>query len=271
MLKLIDLLQLARIQLNDFKIHCATGANPTPLEAFFDGAFRQWQEEQTKKNFQTEYILSLIHLDGTDWLFAGVYSVHGVKPLRRKESVVRYRYITRELNGLDHLTGRAIIEFDKTFRASYLRGEKYVDQLLVRAIHDRRMTVGDFPGYNAVVLSYTMLGTIFRESNPSWRTALANVAGIYLITDTKTGKQYVGCAKGGEGIWHRWNDYVQKGHGGNKCLRELIQSKGKAYAQHFQFSLLEICDLNSSIEHIHARESHWKTVLRSREFGLNEN
>ena len=54
------------------------------------------------------------------------------------------------------------------------------------------MTIGDFPGFNAVLLSHTMLKTIIREANPSWRTALANVSGVYVITDTSTGKMYVG-------------------------------------------------------------------------------
>jgi hypothetical protein len=270
-IKLIELIQLAGIQLNDFKIHCATGTKTNPLEAFFDGTFRQWQEDQTQKNFQTEHILSLIHLHGTEWLFAGVYSVLGVKPVRRKDSVVRFRYDTRELKGLDHLTGRAVIEFEKTFRASYLRGEKYINQLLVKAIRDQRMTVGDFPGYNSVVLSYALLGTITRESIPSWKAALSNVAGVYLITDTKTGRQYVGGAYGGEGIWQRWKDYVKTGHGGNRNLRELLRLRGQKYSHHFQFSLLEICDLNSSEEYIFARESHWKNVLKSREFGMNYN
>ena len=43
MIKLTDLIKLAGVDLHDFKIHCATGSNPTPLEAFLDGAFQEWQ------------------------------------------------------------------------------------------------------------------------------------------------------------------------------------------------------------------------------------
>ena len=269
-MKLIDLIQLAGLTLGDFKIHCATGANPTPLEAFFDGSFRQWQERQNQQNFQCKQVLSLIHLGGARWLFAGVYEVVGVSPGKWKPAKC-YMYSTREMKGLDHLVGRAIVEFNKTFRASYLRGKKYGDQLQVIGLREQRMTIGDFPGFNGVLLSNAKLRTIVRESAPSWRTALSNVAGVYLITDTSTGKHYVGSAYGGDGIWQRWTAYATSGHGGNRELCDLLKAEGPDHAQFFQFTLLEICDMNSSDEQIINRESHWKTALRSREFGLNRN
>ena len=270
MIKLIELIQLAGIKLVDFKIHCATGTNPTPLEAFFDGTFRQWQEHQNQKNFQCEHILSLIYLGGDRWLFAGVYVVDGVQPGKWKNTTC-YQYLTREVDGLDHLAGKAIIQFKKSFRASYLRGPKYASHLLMSELRSKRMTIGDFPGFNSVLLSHRMLQTLVRESNSSWRTALSNVAGIYLITDTSDGRLYVGSAYGGDGIWQRWTAYVKNGHGGNKELRNLLRDKGQPHAEHFQFSLLEVCDLNSSDEYVIERETHWKTVLKSREFGLNKN
>jgi hypothetical protein len=169
------------------------------------------------------------------------------------------------------LQARRSLSLKKRFRASYLRGEKYVDQLFVVELLNKRMTIGDFPGYNSVLLSYRMLKTVIRENNPSWRTALSNVSGVYLIADTSDGKLYVGSAYGGEGIWQRWKSYTRNGHGGNKELRELILEKGEHHIKYFQFSLLEVCDLNSSDQYVLDREGHWKTVLKSREFGLNKN
>jgi hypothetical protein len=270
MIKLTDLIQLKGVELDDFKVHCATGINPTPLEAFFDGTFRQWQERQNQKNFQCKRILSLIHLGGKRWLFAGVYEVLGVTPGKWK-STTCYMYSTREVEGLEYLTGRAVVEFNKAFRASYLRGKNYAEQLSVVAIREQRMTIGDFPGFNCVLLSHTMLGTVVRESNPSWRAALSNVAGVYLITDTSNGKHYVGSAYGGEGIWQRWTAYATKIHGGNSELRALLKKEGMEHAQFFQFSLLEVCDINSSDDYIIGRETHWKKALMSREYGLNKN
>lgn len=269
-IQLIDLIRLSGMELDDYKIHCATGANPSPLEAFFDGTFQQWQEHQNQKNFQCRHILSLIHLGGEKWLFAGVYEVLGVA-LGEWNSTTCYMYRTQEVVGLDHLVGRAVVAFNKAFRASYLRSGKFADQLGVIAIRERRMTIGDFPGFNCVLLSFAMLSTVVREANPSWRAALANVAGVYLVTDTSTGKHYVGSAYGGEGIWQRWSEYATTGHGGNKELRTLLEEAGTEHVQRFQFSLLEVCDINSSENHVIGRETHWKKAIMSREFGLNKN
>lgn len=270
MIKLTDLIELAGVQLNNFKIHCATGENPTPMEAFYDGKFREWQERQNNKNFECKQILSLIHDNGSAWLFAGVYEVLGVAPGTWKPSKC-FMYSTRELKGLDHLVGRAIVAFDKKFRASYLNGEKYADLLHVSAILDQRKTIGPFPGFNNVLLTHTMLRTVIREMDASWFTALSKLGGIYLITDTSDGKLYVGSAYGDEGIWQRWASYANTGHGNNKELRALLKEKGQEHANFFQFKLLEICDINSSKNQIFDREIHWKEVLKSREFGLNRN
>jgi hypothetical protein len=112
MIKLKDLLTLAGIDLVDFKLHCATGTNISPLEVFYDGAFKQFQEEQSKKNFECSQILSLIYLGNDRWLFAGVWAVDGVGPGDWKNEPC-FKYKTRELPGLEHLTGKAIIEFKK--------------------------------------------------------------------------------------------------------------------------------------------------------------
>jgi hypothetical protein len=270
MIKLTDLIQLAGVELDDFKIHCASGSNPNPLEAFFDGAFQQWQERQNQKNFQCKRVLSLIHLGGAKWLFAGLYEVLGVVPGKWKPSSC-YLYSTREVKGLGDLTGRAVVEFNKTFRQSYLRGRQYADQLRVVAIRERRMTIRDFPGFNCVLLSHTMLATVVRESSPTWQAALSSVAGVYLVTDTSTGKHYVGSAYGSEGIWQRWTAYAKTGHGGCKELRALLKREGIEHAEFLQFTLLEVCDINSSEDYIIGREAHWKKSLMSREFGLNKN
>ncbi len=270
MIKLLDLIKLAGISLGRFKIHCATGSNPTPLEAFFDGEFKKWQEYQNQRNFQCDEIMSLIHLSGDQWLFAGVFTVLGVEE-RKKKKKTWFQYSTRELEGLEHLTGRVIVRFEKKFRASYLVGKKHSDSLLVSQIRDQKMSIGDFPGYKSVLLSHRMLRTVVRENLPSWKSALSNVSGVYVITDNETGKHYIGSAYGEGGIWQRWVAYAKNGHGGNRELKQLLKSKGHDYVQHWQLSILEVCDLNANEEFVISRESHWKDVLRTREFGYNMN
>ena len=270
MIRLHQLIELAGVSLGDFKIHCATGKDPTPLEAFFDGSFKEWQERQNQRNFECDNVVALIALDGDRWLFAGIYAVRGLKE-RRKGDKAWFQYSTEEVPGLSHLTGRAVVRFQKKFRASYLKGEKYADQLIVSELRDQRMSVGDFPGYKSVLLSYPLLRTIVRENLPSWWSALSNVSGVYVITDNNTGKLYVGSAYGGDGIWQRWQAYAKTGHGGNKELKALLRKHREGYVQHLQFSVLEVCDLNASKDYVISRETHWKNVLRSREFGYNDN
>lgn len=267
LIRLTDLIRLTGVTLGESKIHCATGDKPTPLEVFYDGKFEQWQADQSNRNFECEHIISLIHLGNADWLFAGIHKVLGVKPMRRggKE---RFQYSTSEVPDLEHLTGRVVIHFVKNFRASYLRGERYADSLLVKEIKAERQTIGDFPGFNRVCLSYQRLQTIIRQDLKDWKTVLGNVAGVYLIADTKTGKQYVGSAYGEAGIWQRWREYAETGHGGNKELRQLVK-QADDYAQNFLFSILEVVDINASNEFIIGRESHWKDVLLTRKYGYN--
>ncbi len=113
--------------------------------------------------------------------------------------------------------------------------------------------------------------TIIRDNIPSWRSALSNVKGVYLIADKLTGKQYVGSAYGDECIWQRWSAYAKDGHGGNRELQNLLSERGEKYKYNFKYSILEVCNMNLGNEYIIGRESYWKEVLQTREFGLNKN
>ena len=84
-----------------------------------------------------------------------------------------------------------------------------------------------FTSYDKVLLSYEALRKIVnnKAAYKEWEEKLSAVAGVYLITDTKTGKHYVGSASGEQGsIWGRWNEYARTKHGGNKRLKELIDA-----------------------------------------------
>ena len=272
MLKLVDLIEQSGVALGEFKFHCAIDNKRSqwrPLQEFFAGRFEVGQSQQSQKNFDCDNVVSLINLSSSRrWLFVGAYRVDGVRPATRWNGFI---YSLKRIGGLEHLDGRAIIEFPKTFRASYLVGQKYRDSLLISWIREEKMSVADFPGFNGVRLSFEILCSIVQQDNPSWRSALANVAGVYVIVDGQSGRQYVGSAYGGVGLWQRWTAYTKTGHGGNKELRTLLKRKGGGYAKNFQFSLVEVCDINANPDYIISRESHWKDVLMSREFGLNRN
>ena len=133
------------------------------------------------------------------------------------------------------------------------------------------MVVEEFSGYNKVMLSKKRLELVVSQCIKSWKGALSNVSGVYLITDKETGKLYVGSATGDGGIWQRWSDYANSGHGGNKELVALLKEKGSKYSDNFQYSVLEIADTHSSTDDVLGRESYWKDVLCSRQHGYNAN
>lgn len=122
-----------------------------------------------------------------------------------------------------------------------------------------------FPGFDRLVLDHAQLRAVMRDHRyASWRTTLASVVGIYLITDTRDGRQYVGKADGSESISQRWKCYATDGHGGNVELRNVDSSS-------FRFSLLRVFDPATPTREIDEAESHFKFALDTRRHGLNRN
>ena len=143
--------------------------------------------------------------------------------------------------------------------------------MCISSILDKRVSITDFMGFDQVNIDYETLQVIVRDHIPSWKSALSNVKGVYLIADKSTGKQYVGSAYGDECIWQRWSAYARDGHGGNLELKELLKANGANYKYNFKYSILEVCNMNLGNEYIIGRETYWKEVLQTREFGLNRN
>lgn len=122
-----------------------------------------------------------------------------------------------------------------------------------------------FPGFDRVLWNYAKLQAVMREHRyASWRTALALVKGVYLITDTRDGRHYIGKADGSENIHQRWESYAANGHGGNVELRNLSPET-------FVFSLLRVFDPATPTHEINAAESYFKDALDTRRHGLNRN
>lgn len=122
-----------------------------------------------------------------------------------------------------------------------------------------------FPGFDELILDYADLQAVIREPRyASWRTALGAVKGIYLITDTSSGRQYIGKADGADSIRQRWAAYAANGHGSNRDLRGLNPST-------FRFSVLRVFDPAAPEKVVNDAESHYKRALDTRRHGLNVN
>ncbi len=248
------------------KVHLACwNGREHPLEVFYAGRFKEWQEHQNRRNFGCKHVLSLIDLGASQWLFAGIYDVESFAS--HPNYPTTFLYTTSLRPDQEELIGRVIVSHQRT-RQSYIWLKPEVTLPLLE-IRRKKMTVGEFPGYNAVTISNSVLRIITNQQIISWYTALANIKGVYLITDTSTGKHYVGKASGDVGIWQRWCAYADNGHGGNVELKALLATNGTDHLRHFQYSILEIADTHASDDDILARESYWMNVLQTRKFGLN--
>lgn len=258
-----------------FKIHLATwNGSDNPLEVYFANEFEEWQEWQSKQNFNREFVLSLIALPkANEWLFAGIYHRIGEPKstvAHWDESKTVWRYELAEDERTKEFNGRIVVSFIRPGRQSYLKAESWATDIDLCEIYPTKLNIGEFPGYKFLNIPKSILDILVEKQSPTWKTALENVAGVYLISDKASGKLYVGSATGEGGIWQRWTAYSKSGHGGNIELKKLLQNSLHR-SQEFSFSILEIADIHTSSEQILSRESHWKTVLQTREHGLNAN
>jgi hypothetical protein len=258
------------IRPKDTKIHLATpnkGSNP--LDVYLTGEFDEWQRWQNKKNFERKFVLSLIRMkDVNKWLFAGLHCSGYPKWYEEDQ---HYYYELTEDKRFEELNGRLVVSFHRPGRQPYLNAEKFHEHGIVSEILAEQLSIGEFPGFREVNLTFEELKIVVRKSVNSWRTALASVAGVYLISDTSSGDLYIGSAYGEGGIWQRWNAYVENGHGGNVELKKLLKKGGIEYANKFRYSILEIADVHALKNDILKRETHWKDILMSRAYGLNVN
>lgn len=269
-MRFFDILQSqdARLVPEKCKVHLASwNGSEDPLQVYFAGEFGKWQAWQTKRNFERDYVVSLIQLpERQRWLYVGAYEQVG--SVEHPTQGVTY-HLTPLAESSD-LAGRLVCRYARPSRQAYLFGESVAPTCLLHEIRPEKIHLADFPGFKNVDISFGELSVIARQSIPSWVAALQSVAGVYLISDGETGKLYVGSATGVGGIWSRWCEYLN-GHGDNVRLRELISEGGVQRAENFRFSVLEIADTHTSPEEVLKRERHWKDVLLSRLHGHNAN
>ncbi len=262
------------INYDDYKIHFAKRAYGTePLDVFaedFDN-WKHWNSSTSfgRNDYNRKYIFSLISFypEENTWLFGGVWEVIS-RDFRNKS----YPYRIELVQSFNPFIGRLKIKYEYKKRTTRVKMEEHFDKMIVKEILKEPYSVLSFPGHMNINISFQTLVRIMKTNNTEWSQALS-IKGIYLITDTKTGKVYVGKADGAQGVWQRWRDYYRNGHGNDQGIQELIEYEGYEYAlKNFRFSLLEVvAGLNE--KNIDSRERHWKKVLlsRNKKYGYNRN
>ena len=256
--------------LADYKIHFAgynQHSQPLDVWARSKEEWQGWQEYRPKVNhFNRPLIFSLMQFyhETDTWLFGGVFRV-----LRRYPK--RYKVELTDLG--EEFVGRLKIRSSYKTRATRVNMEPHYNQFEVQEILREPYSGRTFSGYDEIDLSFEELEILIKNDRQDWKTALENVKGIYLITDTKTEKKYIGSAYGDQGIWSRWKCYIKTGHGGNQGIHDLINQASPGYCRsYFRFALLEHYLSKTPDDSIIKRESFWKNILFTRgEQGLNRN
>lgn len=269
-IKLNDILRLDDIE--NTKIRFLTGRDDygwDPLGAFKDNDLENLYSgmywNYTNKSFQegqTALGFARIESDGDLWLLFHVGKV--TKDLNIFKSGPAYEYET--LAKYEKYFGRLIIKYHNQSQQMIRIANTVIDECEVYKILPNIFDNDIFPGYDKVDLSWKELSRVMEKE--TWKTALKNQKGVYLITDTSNGKNYVGSAYGDNMILGRWESYVKTGHGGNKELKTLNFEYIK---NNFRYSILDIYKSTIEDKIIIERENWWKTILQSRQFGYNSN
>lgn len=235
-------------------------------------AFLHYASEQGKPIYDNvEYIVMFLGESGCTARFLGVYKNNGL--LNEKYEDCEYVYDLSWAEGFNPLLERVIIDWGK----STVSWHQYYNQIKPVVKIDEGMEDSEgipyFKGYADINLSYEMLKKIMDSENREWKTVLQAVNCIYMITDRKTGKQYVGSTYSKDsqgGIWNRWKEYAETGHGGDKTLKELLKDEPN-YKYNFSWIVLETLSLNVTAKEAVSRENLYKEKFLTRLHGYNNN
>jgi hypothetical protein len=202
MLELSELLRLRGLDVEKTRTKIVRHASP-----HFDidrlrreGFLEIYEEVQSEPRFDgCEYVVSCIGEQRTRSRLLWVVKVEGLQaPLRSwpagypvpTMSIGQYRYVLSKCSGFEDLVDRVAVDWGKSTRSWHQwlgTTGKPVIEILPKGF------VRAFPGYDEVVLGHDELAAIVQEpdANRDWRDRLQRVAGVYLIVDSRLGRQYV--------------------------------------------------------------------------------
>lgn len=244
----------------------------TPYELWRDNRpqFENYQSTQSISNrpkLNAPYWAVFVVNLSDETMFAGLYSVN-YRGLLEKDAPMPH------MDGIDKAGSCDVYDLKLQDKLQGLIGKIFIDWGLgalawvqYAARNDKPITElrrefrePDFPGFLNFIQPLSKLDNLPK----SWVATLKSSRGVYLLTCPKTKEQYVGSARGEEGFWGRWQNYVNTGHGGNEGLKSRDPSD-------YQVSILEVAGTSATPEDIQTMEGRWQTKLQSKEMGLNRN
>lgn len=244
----------------------------TPYELWRDNRpqFENYQSTQSISNrpkLNAPYWAVFVVNLSDETMFAGLYLVN-YRGLLEKDTPMPH------MDGIDKAGSCDVYDLKLQDKLQDLIGKIFIDWgpgalawVQYAARNDKPITElrrefrePDFPGFLNFIQPLSKLDNLPK----SWVATLKSSRGVYLLTCPKTKEQYVGSARGEEGFWGRWQNYVNTGHGGNEGLKSRDPSD-------YQVSILEVAGTSATPEDIQTMEGRWQTKLQSKEMGLNRN
>jgi len=227
-------------------------------------AFLEYQNRQGNDVFKgVDLIAVFIGESGTLARFIGVYKILSSK--KKKDN--KFYYDSAEMIGFEDLKERVIIDWG----TAAIQWQQWIKNIKEVVEIQPGLHYQQFTDYFDFILDFQELEEIVNNKYNDWKRMLSITKGIYLISDTETGKLYVGSAYGEDGIWGRWSKYVKtKGHGDNKELKKLVKAD-KDYAYKFRFSILMLLPKTITMDQAINKEKLFKRKLGTNAFGLNNN
>jgi hypothetical protein len=229
--------------------------------------FEAWQARQRDNFFNgVAYVASFVVNRSSETVFVGLYSVDGGRtkvvagtpdPLTGTPADPRLaQHELTRVADFNVYADRLVVQW---FRAGKAPGWwQWADRNPKLVLEIATQQEAPFPGWLAFQRPVDELDNL----PTGWRQTLRSTSGIYLLTDAK-GVHYVGSAKGGDGLFGRWQAYRGGRSGGNLGLRGATGP--------YVVSVLQTVDPAMSDETIERIESHWKNKLGARQIGHNLN
>lgn len=264
-----DILRITEVDNVKIRFNLMFDGNWNPIEIFknnqqgtlLEGQY--WNYNSKKSYKEGQITIGFIRIKQNENLYL-LFHIGKITKDLNVFNGIGYEYET--MTEYDKYFGRLVIHYKNKAQAMIRNASSIIHDCEVVQILPNIFDNDIFPGYDKVNITWKELSRVIEKE--SWKTALQNQKGVYLITDKKIGKMYVGSAYGNEMILGRWKLYIKNGHGGNVELKKIQLD----YIQeNFSYCILDIFKSNANDEDILERESYWKNILCTRKFGYNRN
>ena len=256
-----DMCPRIRVKFNTYRV---------ALDEYLDDpekAKRTWTNWRYTKDYTPIGTVVLVLLP----MNAGLYLLSAVRRITGDNHIVgSYGYESEDVAEYSRFFGRIVLNPKIKLTLQYFRKyEMVADSLYVHEVLSERFSGRRFPGVQNIRIGLSEIRSLNDHTRTDWINALNHQKGVYLITDKRTGKKYVGSAYGAEGIWQRWLAYCYSGgHGGNVELIKLLKQDKDYGFKNFEFAVLETFGSATLDKIIRDREQWWKETLHTE---LNKN